>query len=110
MHIKSTHITAEQYLQDQLQKHTTDPLEDILKLFENQAHTNNTYTQKIHPYTNKSTHRNKTPNSGEDITQINREVNKEQTISDKRVPLNRDGKDKSKDSDRYIRTRYGWIK
>ena len=34
-------------------------------------------------------------------------MNKEQLIGDKRVPLNRDGEDKSKDSDGYIRTRYG---
>ena len=30
-HIKPTQMTAEQYLWDQLQKHTTDLLEDILK-------------------------------------------------------------------------------
>ena len=48
-------------------------------------------------------------NNGEDITKINREVNKEQAISDKRVPLNTESKDKSKDSDSYIRTRFGRI-
>ena len=47
-HLKPTHIAAEQYLWDQLQKHTTtDPLEDILYQFENQAHTGNTYTIKM---------------------------------------------------------------
>ena len=38
-HIKPIKITPEQYLWDQLQKHTTtDPLEDIPKSSENQAH------------------------------------------------------------------------
>ena len=47
-YIKPTHITAEQYLWDQLQKHiTTDPLDDILKQFENKALTNNTCTIKM---------------------------------------------------------------
>ena len=32
-----------------------------------------------------------------------------QVISDKRVPVNRGGEDKSKDSDSCIRTRYGRI-
>ena len=43
------------------------------------------------------------------LQKINREVNKEQEISDKRVLLNRDSEDKSKDSDGFIRTRYGRI-
>ena len=46
-HIKPTQITAEQYLPDQLQKHTTDPLENILRQFKNQANTSNTYTIKM---------------------------------------------------------------
>ena len=47
-HIKPRHITAEQYLWVQLQKHTaTDLLEDILEQFDNQAHTNNTYAIKM---------------------------------------------------------------
>ena len=46
---------------------------------------------------------------GEGITQINMGVNKEQAISEKRIPLNRDGEDKSKDSAGYIGTRYGGI-
>ena len=42
-HIKPTQITAEQYLWDQIQKHTTtDPLEDILKQLEKQP------TQAVH--------------------------------------------------------------
>ena len=41
--------------------------------------------------------------------QINKEVNSEQVISDKRVMVNRDGGDKSKDSDGCIRMRFGII-
>ena len=33
-HIKSTPITAEQYLRDQLTQHTEDPLDKILKQYE----------------------------------------------------------------------------
>ena len=39
-------ITAEQYPQDQLDKHiVTDPLEDILNQLEKQKHTSHTYIQ-----------------------------------------------------------------
>ena len=54
-------------------------------------------------------HMGKNKNNGEDITQINREVNKEKMIGDKWVPFNRDSKDNSKDSDSCIRTRYGRV-
>ena len=68
------------------------------------------HKQYIHhkngPCINNSTHQDKTANNGEDITQINREMNNEQVIGDNRVPLNRDAEDKSKDSDGCIRTRY----
>ena len=33
-HIKATHKTAKQYLQDQLHKNTVDTVDDILKHFE----------------------------------------------------------------------------
>ena len=44
--VKSTQITAEQYLKDQLDKHiVADPLEDILNQIENQTPMNHIYTQ-----------------------------------------------------------------
>ena len=46
-----------------------------------------------------STHWDKTPNNEEEITEINREVNKKQVISVMKVSLNRDGENKSKDND-----------
>ena len=43
--MKSTQITAKQYLWDQLDKHiVTDPLDDILKQIENQTHINKAHT------------------------------------------------------------------
>ena len=45
--MKSRHIRAEQYLQDQLDKHiVTDPLEDILKQIEKQTPMNHTEIHK----------------------------------------------------------------
>ena len=41
--------------------------------------------------------------------QISKETNGEQVISDKRVLVNREGDDKSEDSDVCMRTRYGRI-
>ena len=43
-HVKPTQISAEQYLHDQLHKHSkTDPLENILTQLEKQPATNNNY-------------------------------------------------------------------
>ena len=53
IHIKPTQITAEQYLQEQLQKHTTtDSLEDILKQLDKQPSASNTHTINKGPCTN----------------------------------------------------------
>ena len=71
-----------------------------------QAHTSNTHHING-PCTNNLTHKDKTLNNGKDSMQINREVNNAQVISDKRVLVNRDKEDKTKDSDSCIRTRYG---
>ena len=95
---------------DQLQKHTTtDSLDNILKQFEKPALTNNTYTLKM-DHVQITEHMGTKPKQLRDITQINREVSKEQVISDKRVPLNRDSEKKSKESDSQVRTRYGRIR
>ena len=107
-HIKPAQIIAEQYLQDQLQKHTTtDPLEDILKQFEKQPCTSNMHIIKNRPCTNNPAHEGITLSKGMDSKQINKEVNSEQVISDKRVLVNRDSDDKSKDSDGCMKARYG---
>ena len=50
------------------------------------------------PCTNISTHEGIIPSNGTDSRQINREGNNEQVISDQRVPVNRDGDDKTKES------------
>ena len=72
-----------------------------------------THKQYIHhkngPCANNPTHGNKTPINGEDITQINREVNREQATGNNRVLLNRNSEEKSLDHDGYRRTRYGRI-
>ena len=45
-HVKPIHITAKQYLQDQLDKHAvTDPIGRYSKKLEKQIHTNHMYTQ-----------------------------------------------------------------
>ena len=44
-----------------------------------------------------------------DSNQINKEMNSEQVISDKRVLVNRDGEDKSKNNDGCIIMRFGRI-
>ena len=60
------------------------------------------------PCTNISTHKGITPCKGMDSRQINREMN-ELVISDKRVLGNKDGDDKTKESNGCIRNRYGRI-
>ena len=67
------------------------------------------HSRKNGPCTNNSTHEGMTPSNGRDSKQINKEMNSEQVISDNRVLVNRDGDDKSKDSDDCMRTRYGRI-
>ena len=65
-----------------------DPLEDILRQLQNQAHIRNTNTIKMDLVQITQTHGDKTPKNGEDITQINREVSKETSaVSNKKVPL-----------------------
>ena len=58
-HIKPTQIMTEQYLRDQLQKHTTtDPLEDILKLEKTTMHKQYSHYKQwtMHKYPNTQMH------------------------------------------------------
>ena len=72
-------------MQDQSQKLTTDPLEYILKKkLEKQSHTSNMYTINNGQCANKPTHECRTLNSEADSNQINKEVNSEKMISDKK--------------------------
>ena len=81
--MKPTQITAEQYLQDQLDKHiVTDPLEDILKQIEKQTPMNYTYTHnKQATNTQNGTHaryrqlESMTKNSRDNINQMDRRLN-----------------------------------
>ena len=69
-HIQPAQITSEQYLQDQLQKHTTSDLrEDILKQLEKQPHTSNTHTVNNRPCTTNQTHKCISPSKGLDNKQ-----------------------------------------
>ena len=61
------------------------------------------------PCTNNPTHECITPSNGTDSNKINKEANSEHVISDKRVMVNRDNDDNSKDSECCIRTRFGRI-
>ena len=87
--MKSTQITAEQYLCDQLGKHiVTDPLEDILKQIEKQTPMNHTYThnEKLQN-TQNGTHLNDiqqermTTHTRDNISQTKRRVNNGQKES-----------------------------
>ena len=107
-HIKPTQITAKQYLWEQLQKHTTDPLDDILEQLDKQPHTSNAYPINNGPCTNHPRHEYTTPCKGPENDQIDKEANSghinsgKRVISKKRVPVSRDGIHKSKDSDSYL--------
>ena len=61
------------------------------------------------PCTNNSTHEGITSSNKMHSKQINKEAYSQQVISDKRVLVNRDSDDKSKDNDSCIRTRYGRV-
>ena len=115
--MKPAQITAEQYPQDQLDKHiVTDPLEDILKQTEKQTTINHTCTHK-EQYTNTQnrTHMSDTQqvsmttNPRGNISQTNRMVNSGQKDSVNSMPLNRNVEEPSQESDTHTRTRYGRI-
>ena len=61
------------------------------------------------PCTNSPTHECITLSNGMDSNQINKAAKSEQVINDKIVMVNRDGDDKSKDSDGCTRMRFGRI-
>ena len=78
---------------------TTDPLEDISKQLEKQTCTSNMHTINNGSCINNPTHECITLSNGMVSNQINKEVNSEHMISDKRVMINRDSDDKNKDSE-----------
>ena len=72
-HVKTTQITAKQYFKDLLDKHRKiDPVEDILKLFENQTLQNKTFTNS--EQLNNVPIRNSTCDTQQDTTQTIPEV------------------------------------
>ena len=69
-HLKGTSITAEQYLWDQLDKHTkTDPLEDFLKQYE--SHAQHTKTNIYNEQLDSSSSKNITQNMQQESRQHN---------------------------------------
>ena len=94
-HVKLTQITAEQYLQDQLDKHIVqDPLEDILKQIEKWTPVNHTHTHKEQfKNTQNGSHTSDTQqacmpaNPGDNIIQTNRRVKYGQKESLNSMPL-----------------------
>ena len=61
-HIKTSTITAEQYLRNQLTQHTDDPVDRILRQYEtfstDKVHSNNSNKRREETHVNR-THRNK---------------------------------------------------
>ena len=102
--MKPMQITAEQYLLEQLQQHTTtDPLELILRQLDKQPCTGNPHIIKNGPCTNfvivvVAIHECSTACKGLENDQIEKEVNSEQinnekcVISEKWVLVSRDHK------------------
>ena len=79
-HIKPTQISAEQYLWDQLHKHTnTDPPESILTQLDKQPVTSNNNNNIYNgPHRNNSTHEHATSHKEPDNNQRKSEENNEQ--------------------------------
>ena len=101
-HVKPTQITAEQYLQDQLNKHVvTDPPEDILKQLEKQMHTNHAcLEQSTEKHTNNMLHKSMTTNR-QDNSQTNKVVNNGQKVSDNIMPFHKNVEGNSGASDSH---------
>ena len=85
-------------------KYNRRSLKDIFKTIQKTTAHKQYAHHKNGPCTNNSTLEDITPNNGTDSKQVNKEVNNEQVISDEVVPVNRDGEDKSKESDDCIKT------
>ena len=106
--IKPTQRTAEQYFQDQLQKHIkADPLGDILKQIEKQPCTIKINSISNGPFINNPTHKHSVPCKESDNSQRNKEENSGQRICENVVSVNRNIDHKSKDSDGSVRKRSG---
>ena len=113
--MKPIQITAEQYLQDQLDKHLmTDPLSDILKQIENQTHISKTHAnndQLNNIHTGNSMHNTQqestSNNDRNNVNQTNGRMNSEQKDSVNNIPPHKNNEEHTLKSDTYTRTRYG---
>ena len=100
-HIKAKPITAEQYLQDQLDKHTkSDPVEEFLKQFE-QHHKTSTCNEQLFNSSNRNTTQNK---------QHERTHNNIGSAQSKRIPkdnIDTNHRDRNDYDNNGMRTWYG---
>ena len=104
-------MSAEQYLCDQLHKHTkTDPLGSILTQLEKQpGASNNNNNINNGPFINNPTHEYSTLCKELDNNHRKSEENNEHKIGEQRVSVGRNIDHKDKDHGSVIRTRYGRI-
>ena len=109
-HIKPTQISIEQYLCDQLHKHTkTDPLESILTQLEKQPPASNNNNSIYNGPHRNTTYGHSMSHKELDINQRKCGENNEPKISENRILVSRPVDSKDKDLDSAVWTRYGRI-